>query len=188
MLYKQNLKLIKLNFKRSASGNGAVRAGGQTRAAPRPRRGRAGPQGRGALGRRQGGPRGERVQGEGREGRERGGGGEAHLGARRSRQPFIGLHLGQGRWKRGGREGVGSCCAGNKNEIERGRGRAWGRGARQGPGWVGSRAGPDRKPTARTTTNRKKNANRKPKRDKRAIRHNIRQINMLRHDATPMST
>jgi hypothetical protein len=60
-------------------------------------------------------------------------------------------------------------------------------------GWAGSgRVGPDRglgqKPTARTTTNRKKSANRKPNRDGRVIRHNMRQINMLRHDATPMST
>jgi hypothetical protein len=55
-----------------------------------------------------------------------------------------------------------------------------------------SRARPDRglgrKPTARTTTNRNQIANRKLKRDGRAIRHNIRQINMPRHDATPMST
>jgi hypothetical protein len=67
-----------------------------------------------------------------------------------------------------------------------------GGGARQGPGQVGSQArpdrGPGRKPTARTTTNQNQTANRKPKRDGRAIEHNIRQINMLRHDATPMST
>jgi hypothetical protein len=49
-------------------------------------------------------------------------------------------------WERG----RGSCCAGNKNEIERGRARGgrWGaRGTRQGPGWVRSRARPSRGPS-----------------------------------------
>jgi hypothetical protein len=41
---------------------------------------------------------------------------------------------------------------------------------------------------ARMTTNRKKDMNRNPKQDGRAIKDNVRQINMLRHDATPMST
>jgi hypothetical protein len=63
-----------------------------------------------------------------------------------------------------------------------------GGGGRRGPGRVAGRAGPDRgpgrKPTARTTTNRNQIVNRKPKRNWRAIR----QINMLQHDATPMST
>jgi hypothetical protein len=36
-----------------------------------------------------------------RDGERRGGGGQAHLGSRRSRQPSIGSHLGKRRWKRG---------------------------------------------------------------------------------------
>jgi hypothetical protein len=77
----------------------------------------------------------------------------------------------------------------------------WGaRGARQGwarsgpvtgqaaSGRAGPGRGPDRglvqKHTAHTTTNRNQNT----KRDGHAIKHNVRQINMLRHDATPMST
>jgi hypothetical protein len=61
----------------------------------------------------------------------------------------------------------------NEREREGARMGVWGR---QGPGWVGSRAGPraGQKPTARTTTNRKKNVNRKLKRDERAIKHKIR--------------
>jgi hypothetical protein len=73
---------------------------------------------------------------------------------------------------------------GKQNEIER-EGARMGVG-HQGPGWVGSQAGP--KTTARTTTNRNQIANQHPKRYGRAIKHNVRQINMLRHDATPTST
>jgi hypothetical protein len=72
-----------------------------------------------------------------------------------------------------------------------------------GPAWVGSgrvagRTGGRAQNTqhtrplierkARTTTNRKKDVNRNPKQDGCAIKDNVRQINMLRHDATPMST
>jgi hypothetical protein len=58
------------------------------------------------------------------------------------RQPSMGSHLGQIGWERCGSEGEGSCCAGNENEIERGRGAHGGgaRGTHQGPGWIGSRA------------------------------------------------
>jgi hypothetical protein len=123
--------------------------------------------------------------------RERRGGerGEAHLGARRSWQPSTGLHLGQRRWKRGGREGEGNCCAGNENEIERGKGRAWGEVGAPGAGLGhGPDRGPGRKPTAHTTTNRKKNANKKPKRDGARLNTTSDKRNMLRHDATTMST
>jgi hypothetical protein len=67
----------------------------------------------------------ERARGGGRKRERRGGeGGEAHLGARRSRQPSTGSPRAkevEERWKRG----RGSCCAGKENEIERGRWRAW---------------------------------------------------------------
>jgi hypothetical protein len=48
------------------------------------------------------------------------------LGFDDRRQPSTGSHLGQGRWKRGGGEGEGSCCAGKENERERGGARTWG--------------------------------------------------------------
>jgi hypothetical protein len=52
-----------------------------------------------------GGATRESARGREEEGEEKGREGKAHLGARRSRQPSTGSHLGQRRWKRGGREG-----------------------------------------------------------------------------------
>jgi hypothetical protein len=117
------------------------------------RRARAGE----AAGARKGGRKRER------RGEERG---KAHLGARRSRQPSIESHLGQRRWKRGGREGEGSCCAGKENAIERG-------GARMGGG--GGARGRAEIPLHARPLNENNTANRKQKRDGRVIKHNIRQ-------------
>jgi hypothetical protein len=58
---------------------------------------------------------------------------------------------------------------------------------RAGSDWVVSR---DQKPTTRTTTNQNPIANRNPKRDETNTRFitTSDKRNMLRHDATPMST
>jgi hypothetical protein len=93
------------------------------------------------------------------------------------------------RWERGEREIGGGCCAGKTNDIEReGRGvhGGWGaRGARPGPG-----RGPGQRPTTHATTYRKPPTNRNPKRDETNTRLNMtsEKRNMLRHDASPMST
>jgi hypothetical protein len=72
------------------------------------------------------GPRGGgRTEGDERRGEERESSPRGStIGGNRSPES----HLGQGRWKRGGREGEGSCYTGKENE--RGRWRAWGEGAR----------------------------------------------------------
>jgi hypothetical protein len=83
---------------------------------------------------------------EGEGGREERGGG-AHLGILQSAITVHRITPRARRRERGGREGEGSCCAGNENEIER-------RGERMGVwGSQGSGRGPGQKPTARTTTN-----------------------------------
>jgi hypothetical protein len=64
------------------------------------------------------------------------------------------------------------------------------RGAWPGPSRARlGRAGPGRKPTTRTTTDWIPIANRNPKRGETDARLNTTsdKINMLRHDATPMS-
>jgi hypothetical protein len=67
--------------------------------------------------------------------------------------------------------------------------------AKAGPSWawpgrarLGHTVGQN--PVARTTTDRNPNAKQNPKRDEatHAIKHDIRQRNMPRHDATPMTT
>jgi hypothetical protein len=130
------------------------------------------------------------AEGAGREGEREEGEGKLTLGSDDRWQPSSGSHPGQRRWKRGRR----SCCAGKENqncthdqsiEMVRHDGR-WGCQGAHGGRW--GCQGPGRKPTARTTTNRDQIVNQKPKQDGRAIRDNIRQINMVRHDATSMST
>jgi hypothetical protein len=83
-----------------------------------------------------------------------------------------------------------------KWERKRGRGAVHGGvlGARDqgrpGLGWVGLGRGPGRKPTTPTTTGRNPIANRNPKRGETDARLNTTsdERNVLRHDATPMST
>jgi hypothetical protein len=69
-----------------------------------------------------------------------------------------------------------------------GQGRA--RLGRAGPGWAGSGRVAGQNPTARTTTDRNPIANQNPKRDEANTRLNTTsdKRNMLRHDATPMTT
>jgi hypothetical protein len=61
---------------------------------------------------------------------------------------------------------------------------------RAGPDWAGLGRGPGQKPTTHATTDRNPIANRNSKRDETNTRLNTTsdKINMLRHDATPMST
>jgi hypothetical protein len=75
-----------------------------------------------------------------------------------------------------------------------GRGRAPGahgpRPGRAGPGRAGLGRTMGQNPAARTTIDRKPNAKRNPQRDKTNARLNTisNKRNMLRHDATPMTT
>jgi hypothetical protein len=81
-------------------------------------------------------------------------------------------------WERGGRR----LLRGKQNEIER-------EGARTGLGWAGSgRAGTEAHNTRDHGS--KPNTNRNPKRGEMDVRLNTTsdKRNMLRHDATPMST
>jgi hypothetical protein len=143
---------------------------------------RAAAQGAAGKGRAQG-------RGEGREGRERGGGGEAHLRIRRSAATIYRITPRakevEERWKRG----RGSCCVGKENEIERGG--AWGRWGRQGraprtgsgrvAGWAENplRARPLIGIKSRIENRNETDARLSTTSDKR---------NILRHDATTMST
>jgi hypothetical protein len=107
-----------------------------------------------------------------------------------SRQPSTGSHLGQRRWEKGGRR----LLRGKQIEIERegahmGGGGA--RGMRPGPGRAGlGRVRLGLKPTTQATTDRKPNTNQNPKRGETDARLNTTsdKRNMLRYDATPMST
>jgi hypothetical protein len=92
---------------------------------------RAAPGVGGRAGGRRGVGAGYCVHGErGRREGERRGEGELTSGSDDRRQPSTGSHPGQSGWERGGREGEGSCCAGNENEIERGGAHGGGGGGR----------------------------------------------------------
>jgi hypothetical protein len=93
--------------------------------------------------------------------------------------------------ERGGRKGEGVAARENQmREIEGGGGGVPGAHGRTGPGRAGLGHGPGRKPTTHTTTDRNPFANRNPKRGETDARLNTTsdKRNMLRHDATPMST
>jgi hypothetical protein len=199
----------------AASGTGRAPPG-RGRGPRGSRQGRRGEASRGARGRPRGAPLGSRqgrarggTKGAGgrpqraRRGASREGARGAALGARR--EDTWGKKEGEGEWKRE-RERGGSCCAvknwmrrkGEKGGWARTHGEGQGaRGARTkaGPSWVRPGwAGLDRtavqNPAARTTTDRRPNAKRNPQRDKTNARLNTTsdKRNMLRYDATPMTT
>jgi hypothetical protein len=141
------------------------------------------------AGKREGARRGRRG-GRGRE-RRRGGEGSSPQGPNSGDRRLQSLgHHGE----REVEEGEGGCCTGNPNERER-RGRMGGCGCqgragpgRARPGWVGlGWAEPLRrsKPTTCTTTKRIKSRIEIQNGTRRT--RNIRQRNVLRHDATPMT-
>jgi hypothetical protein len=124
--------------------------------------------------------------------RERERGGELTSGSKSGDHHLqnLGHHGERERWR------IGGCCAGKSNErkgekgggVHRGGTGARGAPGQAGPGRAGSRAGTE----AHNTRDHISDSNREPKsemrRDEHAIKHDIRQRNMLRHDATPMTT
>jgi hypothetical protein len=168
---------------RGRARGGQGRAAGEGLGSRRGVQGRAGWGARGAQGRRKGRERGK---------------GELTLGIQNPAIIVTGSPRARGggereRWKRG----RGNCCTGKTNERkgERGHGGREGHQGRTGPGWarsgrVGLGRGPGPKPTTHTTTNRKPITNRNPKRGETDARLNTTsdKREMLRHDATLMST
>jgi hypothetical protein len=163
------------------------------RRGPRPRGPRRGaaPRG-GANGAAPRGRAGGRAHGE-RGRRERRGEAGAHLGIRRSAET---IHRITPRAKEVEEREREVVAREKKMRLrEEGAHGGWGaRGRAPGPGWGGLGHGPGQTagragdPLHAWPQNENNIANQKPKRDGHAIRHNIRQRNMLRHDATPMST
>jgi hypothetical protein len=156
------------------------------------------------------GPQDTRAQGkrEGRAGREKGRqrgrereGRRAHLGVQIWRSPSPKPRAQRGTEGDGG-EDVAAREKLNEGKGREGRGHAHGEGqgakgtrARAGPSWarpgrVGLGRVAGQNPTTRTTTDRSPITNRNPKQDEANTRLNTtsEKRNMLRHDATPMST
>jgi hypothetical protein len=182
---------------RAEKGRGHAAAGrGGAGAARRASRGglgraaaRAGEGGGARVGEEERARAGGEEEGEGE--REEGRGGELTSGSNSGDHRLQNLgHHGE----REVEEGEGGCCAGNPNEIGRGGGGAWGvwgaggaraRPGRAGLGWVGPGHFADQNPRHARLSNRLQS--RIENRDGTRQTRNIRQRNVLRHDATPMT-
>jgi hypothetical protein len=172
------------------------------RVARGPRRSRAGGRVAGprAGERRAGTHAGNRGKGRKRKREREGEGRGAHLGDLNPVITITKSPRAQQRRQRGGGEGEEVAVREKSNERDRvegahrgGRGALGARGLRPGRAGLG-RAGLGRvagqNPTARTTTDRNYNRGSKSemRRGEHEIKHDIRQKNMLWHDATPMTT